>query len=251
MKTLLCKKIFPLLINFFLISSIYSQSNEDHFYIIGGYNFLFPPADDLNYIIGRYNETRDYLTTEMGDIKSLSGPAFAVGYSISTGENAWILEGGITFNNSGTKSAKGVVQGQNAERDLKMKIFLVNLGFGYILNAGKQFEYGFGLYSNIGNIKIETRVYYDNQTVPDYTDITPAGSSTSVAFTPTIYLNLNFTRALAVSVRPFYSAQFLQHDLTDVNAAINPNTWTNDDPANFDSETFSGFGIELDGKISF
>ncbi|MEZ4823594.1 MAG: hypothetical protein R2942_14800 [Ignavibacteria bacterium] len=40
-------------------------------------------------------------------------------------------------------------------------------------------------------------------------------------------------------------------DLTDVHTALNPNTWQNDNASEYNSETFSGFGVDLKGVISF
>lgn len=246
------KKIFLItILNLISLQSIYSQYRDDYFYLTAGYNFTFPSAGDLNYIIDRYNETRNYLTKDMGNVNSLSGPAFSAGYGMSTGEGAWIFEGGITFNSSGEKSAEGVVQGVTAQRDLKVKTFLVNLGIGYLFNSGKLFEYGFGLFTDIGSLKIETRVYNQGDAIPDYTDITPEGNTSLLAFTPTGFFNINFTKSAALSVRPFYFGQIFKQDLTEVNKTLNPNTWIYDDSENFDSETLSSFGFELKAVISF
>ncbi|MBK8551746.1 MAG: hypothetical protein IPL53_12055 [Ignavibacteria bacterium] len=104
---------------------------------------------------------------------------------------------------------------------------------------------------DIGSVTYDTRVYDQSETPPDYTDITPVSSGLALGFTPTAFLNLNFNENIGITVRPYYFAQIFSEDLTDINAALNPNTWQNDEPDEYDSETFSGFGVDLKAVVSF
>ncbi|MBK8551745.1 MAG: hypothetical protein IPL53_12050 [Ignavibacteria bacterium] len=86
------KKILMLLC--FITSISNANSQDEKIYLTAGYNFNFPNASSVNFIIDRYNETRSYLTTKMDNINSMSGFDFSVGGIFSTG---LLLEGGVTF----------------------------------------------------------------------------------------------------------------------------------------------------------
>ncbi len=241
------KNIFVLIFILASFSSAVSQNRNEKFYVTAGYNFNFPNASSVNFIIDRYNQTRSSLTTKMDNINQMSGFDVSAGAII----NDFILEAGLTFRNSGEKYAVGTFSGTEARRDFKVNNFLVNLGLGYLISSGDVFEFGLGMFLDIGSIKYETRVYNTNDTPPGYTDITPTYNSLALGFTPTVFLNVNFAKNIGISVRPYYFGQIFSQDLTDINVSLNPNTWYTDDPNDYDSETFSGFGIDLKGVVSF
>ncbi len=241
------KKILFYLLTLAAFNIANSQDLEEKLYLTGGYNFNFPNASSVNFIIDRYNETRSYLSTKMDNVNTMSGLDFSFGGVI----NSMILEAGVTFNNSGVKYAQGTVSGVEAKREFKVYNFFANLGIGYLVQTKSPFDYGFGLFLDIGSFSYETRVYNLNSPPPDYTDITPTSSTLALGFTPTLFLNLNFSKNIGITVRPYYLAQVFSQDLTDVNIALNPNTWQSDEPSEYDSETFSGFGVDLKAVVSF
>ena len=244
------KKILLLFFIFLSLNSSFSQDINTKFYITGGYTFNFPNASSVNFIIDRYNNTRNYLTKKMDNINTLSGTDFSAGAILDLDESAMLIEGGVTFKNSGTKYAEGTVSGENFQRDFKVYNFLVDIGFGYLFNYNKPLDYGIGMFVDFGSFTYDTRIYKTNETPPDYTDISPANSS-ALSFTPVAFLNINLNDHFGISVRPYYFAQILSMDLTDVHTALNPNTWQNDNASEYNSETFSGFGVDLKGVISF
>lgn len=244
------KKILTFLLLFISLNKTFSQELDLKFYVTGGYNFNFPNASSVNYIINRYNDTRNYLTTQMGEINTLSGTDFSAGILLEGNNSALLIEAGLTFKNSGVKYAEGTVSGDSFRRDFKIYNTLFNFGAGYMLNYKKPVDIGLGLFVDFGSFTYDTRIYKTNETPPDYTDISPANSS-ALSFTPVVFLNLNIIDNFAISVRPYYFAQLFSQDLTDVHTALNPNTWQNDNADDYNSETFSGFGVDLKGVISF
>ncbi len=229
----------------------FSQKSDRYFYVAGGYNFLFPSASDLNYVIDRYNATRSYLTKKMDHVGTVSGPAFALGIGLINNDNTLLIEGGATFRNSGKLSAEGVVSGVTGHRDLKITSTIINFGLGYLFGAGKKFEYGIAMFTDIGSFKVKSRTYNSGQAEPEYTDITPDAFTTGLAFTPTGMFNLNITNNIGISIRPFYYAQIFKQDLLELDKTLNPNTWPTDDTEKMDSETLSGPGIDLKAVVSF
>ena len=241
------KKILFTLFILTFFENANSQNLDNQLYFTGGYNFNFPNASSVNFIIDRYNDTRSYLTTKMDNINSMTGFDLSVGGVL----NDMILEAGLTFKSSGVKYAEGTVSGIPYRRDFKVSNFFVDLGIGYLMESKSPVKFGFGLFTDIGSFTYKTRVYNVNETPPDYTDVTPTSSSLALGFTPTLFLNANFNDNIGISIRPYYLAQVFSQDLTDVNAALNPSTWQNDEPDEYDSETFSGFGVDLKAVISF
>lgn len=228
-----------------------AQESQNYFYFAGGYNFSFPSASDLNYVIDRYNATRNYLTKKMDHVNSLMGPAFSLGVGLKDRDNTLLIEAGATFRNSGKLSAEGVVSGVTGHRDLKVTSTIINLGLGYLFSSSKSFEYGLALFTDIGSFSVKSRTYNSGQSEPDYTDITPDSFTTGLAFTPTGVFNFNISDNFGVSLRPFYYAQLFKQDLLDLDKTLNPNTWASDDTEQMDSETLSGPGIDLKAVVSF
>ncbi|MBS1517661.1 MAG: hypothetical protein JSS91_06210 [Bacteroidetes bacterium] len=239
------------IIFFAAVSNSFSQANNVKVYIAGGYNFNFPKASSVNFIINRYNQTRSNLTKTMDNVNSMSGLTLALGGILESYNSSVLLEGGVTFKNSGEKKAEGVFSGNDVRRDFKVSSTLVNVGMGYMLNSNNPVDFGLGLFVDFGSVKYKTRVYTAGETVPDYTDIETGSSTLSLGFTPTAFLNVYPVDNFGVSVRPYYFAQIFTQDLEEVNKTLNPNTWMNDDPESYNKETLSGFGVDVKAMIIF
>ena len=72
-----------------------------------------------------------------------------------------------------------------------------------------------------------------------------------LAFTPTIYLDYNFSKQFGISLRPYYRAQVVEHDFGYVSEDINPSSYRNDDPDKTKGVILSGFGAELKALFYF
>ncbi|MBX7042901.1 MAG: hypothetical protein K1X85_08360 [Ignavibacteria bacterium] len=233
----------------FFAAAANAQRPENSVYMAGGYSFQTVTADPMNYIIDRYNETRDYLTEEMGDMSFSSGPAFSFGFGMGEDEDFILLEIGLTLGSTGNKTASGPVDGVSKTRDVKISSYYINTGFAYLLQNENKFEYGLGLYIDYGGFRVKTRLYNSNSSKPTFTDI--GESQTLLAFTPTLFLDYNFSDQFGLTLRPYYRAQILTQDLAYVNEYLNPNTYRNDDPEKQKGVILSGVGAELKAIFYF
>lgn len=243
-------RLFLTLVFLFSVSALCAQRPENSVYMAGGYNIQSPSVAPLDYVIDRYNETRNFLTDKMDKVSIMSGPAFTFGFNMGEENSFFILELGLTLGSSGALSSQGTVNGVSQKRDLKLTSYFVSFGVGYITSSDGSFEYGGALYFEIGGFKVKTTGAYDaNQTAPDFEDI--GSSETLVSFTPTLYLDYNFSEKFGLSLRPFYRFQILSNDLSNVSANINPATYQNDDPEKIKGNMLSGFGGELKAIFYF
>lgn len=236
---------------FMLLVSIpaIAQRPENSVYMAGGYSFQFVTADPMNYIIQRYNETRDFLTEDMGDINFSSGAAFSFGFGMGEDEDFLLFEIGLTLGSTGPKSAVGPVDGVSKTRDVKLASYYINTGFAYLLQNENKFEYGLGLFIDYGAFRAKTRIYNTNSSKPTFTDI--GEPQTLLAFTPTLFLDYNFSDQFGLTFRPYYRAQLVSQDLSYVNEFLNPSTYRNDDISKQEGVIMSGIGAELKALFFF
>ncbi len=234
----------------FITSSVFAQRPENRMYMAGGFNYQLASGGPLDYVIDRYNQTRDYLTDEMDKVDHMSGAAFSFGFGMGEDVDFLLFEIGLTIGGSGSLSAEGPVNGVQQVRDLKVKSFLINTGFAYLIQTEQKFEYGIGLFVDYGGFNVRTRTYTAGQNAPDFKDVGDQ-NNTLVGLTPTIFLDYNFSETFGLTLRPFYRYQIYENDMSYVSKEINPNTYNNDDYESTQGAMLDGFGGELKAVFFF
>lgn len=229
-----------------IVSNAFSQRPENSMYMAGGFNIQSSTSDPINYIIDQYNQDRD-LTEQMGHINGSSGAAFTFGFGYGEDISFLIFELGLTLGGSGVKTASYLQNNVSQSRDLKISCYWINTGFGFMFQNENKFAYGAGLYVDYGNFRVRTRTYNTNSNKPSFTTI--GEPQVILAFTPTIYLDYNFSDLIGVSLRPFYRAQVVENDLRYVDQFLNPNTYAQADQEQMQGVMLSGFGGEV--KVIF
>ena len=208
------KKVLCLIFGILLLGIFQSNSQGYGFF---GYGFGFTKLTDLNYIVGRYNNTRNFLDKEMKEFNNLDGLTFNFGYlfyGIDMGM-------GMTFRGKKHHST-GFVNGQEFRRDLKVtnNSFYVNIGGGG--NTGDYAIFG-GLITEFGNFKVKTRsAEIDDVRKEDW--IKPVEDIYCGAG---LYLRFLFGNP-GIAIEPYIVWPLFSYDVGPVNKTINPNTYQND-----------------------
>jgi hypothetical protein len=227
------KKTLLFLLIVILFSNFYSNSYSQSFAV--GYRVGSGSFTPLDFVIKRYNETRHNaqinLTKEMDKISSLSGPVYSVGYNL--GQFGFEIE--IPNLKSETVTAEGIQSSNQSTvvRDMYMKMSGFELNFSYgeqIYNQGSFFAFvGGSLSVDKADPTILTRSYTKNSTAPSFSEI-KAGGSVNMGIGPFVSGHLAFSSvAFFAEVRPFYKFSVTGADFFDVNTALNPSTWFNDE----------------------
>lgn len=226
------KKTLLLVITVVLLSCFSSNSFSQSFSV--GYRVGSGKFTPLDFVIDRYNNTRTYLTKKMDKVSSLSGPVYSIGYNV--GEFGFEIE--IPNLKTETVSAQGIPTSppgntNSVTRELYMKMSGFEINFSY----GKQIFKEGAIYGFIGGSlsvdkadpSIFTRSYNTNTTAGDFKEV-KAGGSVNMGIAPFVSAHLAFSSvAFFAEVRPFYKFSVTGADFYDVNVALNPNTFFNDD----------------------
>jgi len=185
-----------------------------------GYNIgTHVKTDGLGFVIGRYNDTRTYLTTKMKEPRFFRGMNLALDffYPKCLLDFEWI----------GRKSDVMAEDTQsNTRRDFRYKVSSFNFGFGIKMNNKKSGVMGsyLGIDFNMISIKNYTRVYQIGGDKDGYRKI---NSEFAAGFSPFLqFVGNRFTTKL------YYQFMLNKVNYWDVNRAINPKTWPLDE---FDS----------------
>ncbi len=218
-------------------------------YMAGGFNYQFATAPPLDFIIDRYNDTRDYLTDDLDKLNHMSGAAFSYGFGMGEDVDFLLFEIGLTIGGSGPLTSEGIVNGVKQKRDLKVSSYYINTGFAYLIQTEQKFEYGIGMFIDYGGFRVRTRTYNSGQAEPDFRDL--GDVNTLVGLTPTVFLDYNFSETFGITLRPYYRFQFYDNDLQYVNKELNPNTWQNDAYDSQHGSMLSGFGSEMKAIFFF
>jgi hypothetical protein len=222
------KKIYILLFVLSLPSIASAQ-----IWVTAGYGFSWLNTDGANFIIDRYNGTRNYLS------KELDRPGAFTGFGINGGLNFVSIQMDVRYNFRSTQlTSEGVVNGTNFKREIDMSFDSFGFGIGY-----GAFEdiigYGIGATIEIIRPEISTKITGSSETEVDVT-------SFSTAVSPHVILMIKLGKDIPIgfSVRPYYTIGLDEIDYSDLNKTINPATYENDQAENQIS-TLKGFGIEL------
>ncbi|MBC8172337.1 MAG: hypothetical protein H7X71_00400 [Chitinophagales bacterium] len=209
-----------------------------------GYNTTFAGADELDFVINRYNETRNYLDMEM------ELPHFQDGFVLHIGihAGAFLLDVGYTGRSAKVSATGTDVTGTHQQRDFKTKMNSIDIGLGGVLAQNSDLAFALGINTAMGNEKSQTRSgLSDDINTIDYLDI---DKSFTIAFEPFMQFIFSPTEDLAFIIKPYYHMRLMKIDYAPVNAAMNPSTAGND-PFIMEGKQ-KGFGISvMMGSYSF
>lgn len=218
------KKTLLALLVVVLFSIFYSNSFSQSFAV--GYRVGTGTFKPLDFVIGRYNNTRTaILTKNMDKISSLSGIVYSIGYNLG--------EGGLELEIPNLKSETVTAETSTQIREVYMKM----TGFEFNFSYGKEVFTEGSLHGFIGGSlsvdkadpTILTRIYNKNSSAGDFSEV-KAGGSVNMGVGPFVGVHLAFPSIILFGeVRPFYKFSITGADFFDVNRALNPNTWYNDE----------------------
>lgn len=231
---------FCLLLPGFLFAQAHSFT-----YIGAGITGSAVRLQGLNAVIDRYNETRQgqqgaaSLSQDMGYFNAQSGYEFSLGRSFD--DLGWFFDLHLSFQEAAT-FAEGVdLFGNPARRDLRLKSSIFSAGTGPTLiqtgmldvAAGMAVEITWNKMYSILNEGEESEIFEDE--VP-------------IAFTPFAFATLFLSRKIPLAVfgRAFLQLPLLASDYTELNQAINPATWQNDEGKDFSNMNWRpGFSLGI------
>lgn len=183
-----------------------------------GYNIgTHTKVGGLDYVVGRYNDTRPWLSKKMEDPGFFRGMSYSMDY--------YYLNSLMSFEWIGRKSdfsASGVSSAGDFTRDYRLKMNSWNFGLGRKMKkkSGAKGNY-LGMDFNMIIIKNYTRVYKTGDHIPDYEQIDEWDLSLGIS--PFIqHVGTRFTTKI------YYQLSYLKNDYWYANRAINSNTWSAD-----------------------
>jgi hypothetical protein len=223
-----------LLLLFICTLSIIANA-QTKIFVSGGAVYSYGKFSGLNYVIHRYNETRQgqngaaQLTTNMQPLKAYLGFGWRLGFCSYFDRLGIYMGINRTGRSAHTFAEAQDVNSKTVHRDLK---FTANsIGLEAALAMGHPDKDGFTLLVGGSADYINNQAYtaIDNEAykrpLKDFT------LGVSGFFEPTIM----FTDRLGIGLRVSYQMATLAQDFTDLSVAINPATHQNDDPLRISS----------------
>lgn len=222
------KKIYILLIALCLPSIVSAQ-----IWVTAGYGFSWLNTDGADFVIDKYNSTRNFLSKEM------DMPGAFTGFGINGGLNFVNIQMDVRYNSRSTQlTSEGTVNGTNFKREIDMSFDSFGFGIGFGAFEG-MIGYGIGATIEIISPEISTRITESPEMEVDITTF-------STAISPHVILMIKLSEDIPVgfTIRPYYTIGLDEIDYSGLNETINPNTYSND-PAEDQVSKVKGFGIEV------
>jgi len=183
-----------------------------------GHNVQFGQPQGLEYVINRYNETRNYLTNEFEPFNNLDGLTMSLGGALGH----WgYMDAGVNIR-SRKRFATGNINGNKYERQLKYssKAIFISLGASIPLEDNFSIVIGARGEASFGNFK--TRVaYFDDIKDEEWNQIESGTYPYLTLFTKFIYEFIGIEPYFAFGSKTSFNLKYLNEDL-------NPNTASND-----------------------
>jgi len=173
-------------------------------------------AGGLDFVIGRYNDTRSFLIKRMAVPKVFRGMSYSM--------EIFYPKGVMTMDWISRKSDVTAEVGSTQQiRNFRFRVNTFNFGYGKKLGHGSSSPKGkyLGIDFSTISIKNYTRIYKMDDDKPEYSKI---NWDLVVGFSP--FLQFTGTRFTA---KIYYQIMLSQANYWDVNLKINPNTWFKDD----------------------
>lgn len=199
----------------------------------------------LNDVIDRYNETRQgqegaaSLSKDMGHIMAQSGYEFALGRVLD--DLGWFMDLHLSFFKAETYAEGFNLDGSPVRRDLKLESAMFSAGVGKSIIQNRFIEMGAGIAIDVNWNKVYTAV-----NAGDMEEIFEDESPVSIAPFTQATLFLSRKIPLAAFGRGFLEFPVLRSDYSDLNQALNPYTYLNDEGKDFKSLNWRpGFSVGL------
>jgi hypothetical protein len=184
-----------------------------------GYNIgIHSKVAGLEYVVGRYNETRPWLSTQMESPRFFQGMSYSMEF--------YAAKRLLSFEWTGRRSdvrANGTNSNGNQTRELRYRINSWTMGFGKKMGKRKFGAKGsyYGLDLSMIILKDATRTYSEGQHIPAFEPI--GNSEINLGFSPFLQkVGKRFT------LKVYYQMMLLKNDYWDTNMAINSATWSRD-----------------------
>jgi hypothetical protein len=208
------------------------DKDRNYFFIGPGLNWNSFDHTGLDFVIQRYNDTRQgkpgqfRLTRKMDDITSM------LGYNVGLGWVSNKYDNGLLYTMyyqtaSGSATAEGFAPTDTfnlflQRRDLKSTLGNFGMGMGFMPIQTPVLDIGIGGQINMDFLKIESR-----------TNNGPFSELTSqLGFGGSVYMLFNFFLSkkipFCVSAQPYYFFDLLPSDMSEVNESINNATYQAD-----------------------
>ncbi|MDP8221603.1 MAG: hypothetical protein P9X26_09665 [Candidatus Stygibacter frigidus] len=226
-------KRFVIILLFLVLSySIFAQVA----YFGMGYNVSRGEYEGFNYVIDRYNETRDYLTDEMDHINLTRGMSFDLALAMP----GFLIGAGLQYNRAKVE-AIGLIDEQKVQCDFKLHE--LNIPFDFALAIGDDgFYFAPGVGINCMFWRYLSRSGEANK-IEDYDYYKSIGSAgIHVKFFVKFIFGGVEDSGFGLILEPYYNLGLLDSKMWTINEEINPNTYLND-PEKL--EKFSQFGVRL------
>ncbi len=238
------KSIFLIAIAFTLaMPAAFSQSVE----LVGGIgvNASQGKYKGLNFVLNRYNQTRQgqsgaaKVQTAMGTINSLTGISWQLGLTV-VDENLVFYTGVNRIGRAGSTFSKVTdINGSTGQRDVRFTANSVNLELG----LGARNKRFMGILG--GSLDFIKNKAYTKLNSNEYNKVM---DEFNLGFTFFADINVFVSKNFALSVKPYWQAVLIDTDFTDLNRAINPATYYNDDYEDVSSSA-SNIGLQIQLRI--
>lgn len=200
-----------------------------------GYNAQFGNPKGINYIVDRYNETRNYLDQEMKSFNNLDGLTASFGFVYG----AYIDLGFI--GRGQRREATGTYNGEKFTRHLRVRNHGMSLGIGIPLISdeikiipGTRVDFTFP--------RISTKIIRENpDPLSDEDEWTDIYTGTSTYIAPFIKIIIG-----PVNFEPYYAfGERKLGDIAVVNQKLNPDTYAQDPKSILFNHRGFGFRLTL------
>ncbi len=223
-----------------------TPNRHERFFTTFGYGVSIPKYNSLNYVIGRYNGTRPDIIKKMQGITALTGFNISAG---STNDN-YILE--FSYSQRGAKT-QGIdsQQGYTVTRDIAVRSNLLGAGLSTKVYQTTRFKFYLGGSINFGYQNFYSRTYRSiDVEKPAMAKVGSGDLQLGISVAPQVHFLLEKTGRIRLVAKPYLFFEFLEAYYGDLNKAINPLTYVQDNNNNLYNHPWAG-GIEVKLFIAF
>lgn len=231
------KKYLLLIATVFSFTATFSQG---HFYTAFGYNLGYAKLGGMNYVVGRYNETRSWLSDPMDKFSFPNGFCVSLGGSFNRImiDLNWVGRH-MTRTASGIQPANGLL----GERQVKWRMNTFNFGFGGTIGEGSGGRINIGLSFDFGTEKTFTRFGEDGVFNPEEFETI----QTELLMGSTVFMQFIISAGGipgGLFIRPYFQFPYFKTDYGATSQSINSYTYQNDDIEEWESNSWN-VGVQL------
>lgn len=218
---------------FLLSTSLFSQAHS-YFYLGGGITGSMTHLKGLNDVIDRYNETRQGGEGQANITRELEYFSAQSGYEFSFGgvqdDLGFFADLHLSFMNAETFAEGFNLDGTPARRELEYESVVFSGGVGASIIQNNFLEFGAGLSVDVTWDKIYSKV--NEEAIEEIFE-----EEVPVAFAPFAQAHLFLSRKIPIALfgRGFIQLPLLRSDYSELNQALNPATYANDEGKDFKS----------------